>query len=78
MQPHAPCVQRDHLASLAERAERRHCLAPNGCLAHDRRGWLFRFGLVKDRPATFFSTGIILGKIGASLAAMERGLDAEL
>ena len=43
-----------------------------------RRVWLFRFGVAKDDPESFFPTGITLDELRESLAAMEQGWDAYL
>lgn len=43
-----------------------------------RQIWLYRFGITKDAPASFFPTGISSGELRASLAIMERDWDAYL
>jgi uncharacterized damage-inducible protein DinB len=40
--------------------------------------WLFRFGIAKDGPESFFPTGITLDELKENLANMERDWDAYL
>jgi uncharacterized damage-inducible protein DinB len=65
-------------ADRRQDASYRKALELLGHIIAARRMWLYRFGITEDAPASIFPTGITLGDLGESLAAMERDWDAYL
>jgi uncharacterized damage-inducible protein DinB len=49
-----------------------------GHIVAARRVWLYRFGIAREAPATFFPTGITLEELRESLTAMEDAWSAYL